>query len=244
MKDLETKFQYKHFGEDAILIQGPPIIDEILLESLLFYKKSIEKFYDKLIVEVILSYNSLLIYYTSTIENVYDEILTLKSLFFDDFDRQTLKRRLWKIPVCYSESLAPELSSFAINKSMDIDEIVSLHTTPLYTVYFIGFLPGFLYLGGLDNKLVTPRKSTPSLKLEKGSVAIGGNQTGVYPSDSPGGWHVIGKTPIDFFDINLEKPCFASPGDKIQFISIEEYEYNDISELVKKGCFMLESDVL
>ncbi|WP_298547930.1 5-oxoprolinase subunit PxpB [uncultured Aquimarina sp.] len=244
MKDLETKFQYKHFGEDAILIQGPPIIDEILLESLLFYKKSIEKFYDKLIVEVILSYNSLLIYYTSTIEDIYDEILTLKSLFFDDFDRQTLKRRLWKIPVCYSESLAPELSSFAINKSMDIDEIVSLHTTPLYTVYFIGFLPGFLYLGGLDNKLVTPRKSTPSLKLEKGSVAIGGSQTGVYPSDSPGGWHVIGKTPIDFFDINLEKPCFASPGDKIQFMSIEEYKYNDISELVKRGCFMLESDVL
>ncbi|WP_299314584.1 5-oxoprolinase subunit PxpB [uncultured Aquimarina sp.] len=244
MKKSEIKFQYKRYGEHAILIQGPSKIDEILLETLLFYKKSIEKFYDKLIVEVILSYNSLLIYYASTIEDVYSEVLTLKSLFFDHFDNQVLKKRLWKIPVCYSVSLAPELSSFAANKSMNIDEVISLHTTPLYTVYFVGFLPGFLYLGGLDEKLITPRKSTPSLKLEKGSVAIGGNQTGVYPCDSPGGWHVVGRTPINFFDLNEGKPCFASSGDKVQFISIKESEYNDLSKLVETGNYLFESHVL
>ncbi|WP_299222290.1 5-oxoprolinase subunit PxpB [uncultured Aquimarina sp.] len=244
MKNLETQFQYKPFNENAILIQGPSIIDEILLESLLFYKKSIEKFYDKLIVEVILSYNSLLIYYESTIEDVYGEILTLKSLFYNDAKVLTRKKRLWKIPVCYSNALAPELPSFAAKKSMNIDEVISLHTIPLYIVYFIGFLPGFLYLGGLDDKLVTPRKSTPSLKLEKGSVAIGGNQTGIYPCDSPGGWHVIGKTPIDFFDLNAEEPCFALSGDKVQFISIKENEYNDISNLLKIGDYILESDIL
>ncbi|WP_378176229.1 5-oxoprolinase subunit PxpB [Aquimarina sp. SS2-1] len=244
MRNLETQFTYKQYSEHAILIQGPSKIDEILLESLLFYKKSIEKFYDKLIVEVILSYNSLLISYETTIENVYDEILTLKSLLSEDFEKQILKKRLWKIPVCYTSSLAPELPSFAASKLMDIDEVIALHSAPLYTVYFIGFLPGFLYLGGLDQRLTTPRKATPSMKLEKGSVAIGGNQTGIYPSDSPGGWHVIGKTPVDFFDVSASECCFAAPGDKIQFISIKEKEYNDIRSLVNSGFFTLENDVL
>ncbi|AXT53618.1 5-oxoprolinase subunit PxpB [Aquimarina sp. BL5] len=244
MKKSNTKFQYKRYSEHAILIQGPSKIDETLLENLLFYKKSIEKFYGKLIIEVILSYNSLLIYYASTIENVYDEVLTLKSLFSDEFENQASKKRLWKVPVCYSNSLAPELSSFAVNKSMEIDEVISLHTTPLYTVYFIGFLPGFLYLGGLDEKLFAPRKSTPSQKLEHGSVAIGGNQTGIYPCDSPGGWHVIGKTPVRFFDINADNCCFASPGDKIQFISITEEQYNDIGLLVNTSNSIPESKIL
>ncbi|WP_298312654.1 5-oxoprolinase subunit PxpB [uncultured Aquimarina sp.] len=244
MKKSNTKFQYKRYSEHAILIQGPSKIDENLLENLLFYKKSIENFYGKLIIEVILSYNSLLIYYVSTIENVYDEVLTLKSLFSDEFENQVRKKRLWKVPVCYSNSLAPELSSFAVNKSMEIDEVISLHTTPLYTVYFIGFLPGFLYLGGLDEKLVTPRKSTPSQKLEQGSVAIGGNQTGIYPCDSPGGWHVIGRAPVRFFDINADNCCFASPGDKIQFMSITEEQYNDIGLLANASNSIPESEIL
>jgi len=222
------EFQYKPYNENAILIQGPSKIDDNLLESLLFYKNSIEKFYDKLIVEVILSYNSLLIYYHTTIENFYDEILTLKSLNSSNVTIEARKKRLWKIPVCYASSLVSELDNFAASKSMDIDTVISLHTAPLYTVYFIGFLPGFLYLSGLDAKLVTPRKLTPSVKLDKGSVAIGGNQTGIYPCDSPGGWHVIGKTPVQFFDAHAEKCCFASPGDKIQFISISKTDYNDI----------------
>jgi len=244
MKKSEIEFQYKRYNENAILIQGPSKIDEILLETLLFYKKSIEKFYDKLIIEVILSYNSLLIYYASTIEDVYGEILTLKSLFSDGSSNQMLKKRLWRIPVCYSVSLAPELSSFSANKSMDIDEVISLHTAPLYTIYFIGFLPGFLYLGGMNKKLVTPRKSTPSLKLEKGAVAIGGNQTGVYPCDSPGGWHVIGKTPLSFFDVNSKNCCFVSPGDKIQFISISENDYNDLGLRVKTDFIIPEFEIL
>lgn len=244
MKKSEAIFNYKRYGERAILIEGPAKIDEILLESLLFYKKSIENFYDKLIVEVILSYNSLLIYYNYTIEDVYSEVLTLKSLFSDLPSFLTTKKRLWKVPVCYSTALVPELEKFATNKSMDIDEVIALHTTPMYTVYFIGFLPGFLYLGGLDEKLTTPRKRVPSLKLEKGSVAIGGSQTGVYPVDSPGGWHVIGRTPIDFFDVNREEPCFASPTDRIQFMSITEKEYNDISLLISNGVYTLKSEMI
>ena len=94
-----------------------------------------------------------------------------------------------------------------------------------------------MYLGGLPEKLYTPRKKVPDLKIEKGSVAIGGNQTGVYPSESPGGWHVIGKSPLSFFNPKVEKCCFVSSGDKIKFVPIEEKEYSDINILVNYGLY-------
>ncbi|KAA1242645.1 5-oxoprolinase subunit PxpB [Aquimarina sp. RZ0] len=241
MKKNKFEFQYEQYTENAILIKGSSEIDEILLDSLLFYKNEIENYYNKVIVEVISSYNWLLVCYVDVIEDFYSEVLMLKSLYSDDFLKKSSKKRLWKIPVCYSSQLAPELESFAGKKSMTIKELITLHTAPLYTVFFIGFLPGFLYLGGLDKKLVTSRKASPSAKLEKGSVAIGGNQTGIYPCDSPGGWHVIGKTPLDFFNPNISNPCFVTPGDKIQFISIKENEYNDISFLISSGIFTVES---
>ena len=104
-----------------------------------------------------------------------------------------------------------------------------MHTAPLYRVFFIGFLPGFMYLGGLDKRLHFPRKATPSLDVKKGAVAIGGEQTGIYPMDSPGGWHVIGHSPLNFFNINEQNPCYFNSGDYIKFIDISIDYYNDIS---------------
>ncbi|MDY8138073.1 5-oxoprolinase subunit PxpB [Aquimarina sp. 2201CG5-10] len=239
---MKYKLQYKRYAENAILIEWPSEINEILLEDVLFYKKAIEILYDKLIVEVISSYNSLLIYYISAIKDLYSEVLKLKTLYSDNASENAQKKTLWKIPICYSSNLAPDLDEFAQEKSLTIDEVIALHASPIYTVYFIGFLPGFLYLGGLKDELILPRKTTPSLSVEKGSVAIGGSQTGVYPSNSPGGWHVIGKTPLNFFDPKSDDPCFVNPGDKIQFIAIEEKKYNDINMLLKEGVYVIESE--
>jgi inhibitor of KinA len=238
---MKYELQYKRYSERAILIEWPSKIDENILHDLLSFKKSILSFYDKLIIEVISSYNSLLIYYEFTIENSYSEVLKLKSLYSKDFKTVESKNRLWKIPVCYATALAQDLEVFAKDKSLTIEEIIRLHTTPLYTVYFIGFLPGFLYLGGLDDQLHNARKTTPSMHVKKGAVAIGGNQTGIYPVDSPGGWHVIGMCPVDFFNPKTENCCFVSPGDKIQFISIEENKYNEIRTKVKNKNYTPES---
>ncbi|GAA0727991.1 5-oxoprolinase subunit PxpB [Aquimarina litoralis] len=239
MKNSDVKFDYKQYSENSILIQTDAKVDENLLNLLIFHKKSIEEFYGKVIVEVILSYNSLLILYVSTIENVYDRFFELKSLVSEEGLKMRVKKRLWNIPVCYDENVCPEIVSFADQKSMSVDDIISLHTTPLYTIHFIGFLPGFLYLSGLDKKLITPRKSNPSRFVEKGSVAIGGNQTGIYPSNSPGGWHVIGKTPLSFFDVNSDPCCFATPGDRLKFISVTANEYNDIGLSISNQNYQL-----
>ncbi|MBQ4821031.1 5-oxoprolinase subunit PxpB [Aquimarina sp. MMG016] len=237
---MRYDLQYKRYAENAILIEWPSEIDEILLQDLLFYKKSIEKYCDEVILEVISSYNSLLILYVSTIEDFYGEVFMLKSLYVTNNSKEN-KNKLWRLPVCYDKKFAPDLEDFAMSKSLSVEDVIVLHTSPIYTVYFIGFLPGFLYLGGLNDKLILPRKSTPARMVKRGSVALGGNQTGVYPMDSPGGWHVIGNCPLSFFDIKSAVPCFVSPGDKIQFISIEEKEYNEISTSVSKGFFLPDS---
>ncbi|WP_109299085.1 5-oxoprolinase subunit PxpB [Aquimarina sp. AU474] len=241
---MELELQYKRYSENSILIEWPPKIEQDILQNLLFCKKSIEKYYGKVIVEIISSYSSLLICYHNIIEDFYSEVLVLKKLCGSLGVTEIVKKRLWEIPVCYSTTLAADLSDFSNQKSLSIDKVISLHTAPLYTVFFLGFLPGFFYLGGLDEKLSLPRKKTPVLQVEKGSVAIGENQTGVYPIHSPGGWHVIGRSPIEFFNPNSSEPCFVIAGDHVKFISIEEYEYNDIKERVENNIYQLKPTFL
>ena len=155
-----------------------------------------------------------------------------------------VKSVLWKIPVCYDAVFGIDLEAISKEKNLSKEEIIKRHSQAIYTVYFIGFLPGFLYLGGLDESLHVPRKSTPRLQIEKGAVAIGGNQTGVYPTESPGGWNIIGNSPIEFFNPKLETPCFAKAGDKISFKPITIQEFKTIKILVEAGVYQIESEVL
>jgi inhibitor of KinA len=111
--------------------------------------------------------------------------------------------------------------------------MVHLHTKPEYTLFFYGFQPGFMYLGGLDKKLVQPRKDKPSAVVNSGSVAVGGAQTGIYPLASPGGWHIIGHCPLILFDPQLPEPCIAKPGDVIKFRAVEKNEYQEILDSLR-----------
>ncbi len=137
----------------------------------------------------------------------------------------SLSEKLWKIPVCYNQQLGKDLNTLSRSKSISIEEVIDLHTSPTYRIHFFGFLPGFMYLNGLDPALHFPRKGIPDRKIASGSVAIGGAQTGIYPNESPGGWHVIGKTQTIFFDQNENLPVFAKPGEQIKFfpISLEKF---------------------
>lgn len=138
----------------------------------------------------------------------------------------TTESRLVRIPVCYDLSLAPDIESLATLHKISVDEVIQLHTGKMYRVYMIGFLPGFAYMGTVDEKISTPRKAQPRTLVPAGSVAIAGEQTGIYPFDSPGGWHLIGQTPIQMFSVSKEAPCYLHPGDAIEFyaISITEFE--------------------
>ena len=236
--------QYKPFGERSILIEWPQVISEKTLKDVVLYKRKLENYLFKEKVYIKSAYNSILITYSYTINNFYNEILTLKSIYSDDFDGVKSDSRLWKIPVCYDFEFGLDLEELALKNKLEISDIIELHTKANYLVYFIGFLPGFLYLGGLDRQLYFPRKNTPRLKVKRGSVAIGGSQTGIYPNESPGGWNIIGNTPLNFFNVHNKSPCFAKSGDRIQFISVSKNSYDEILSQIESNTYVIESEVI
>ena len=129
------------------------------------------------------------------------------------------------IPVCYDAEMAPDLNWVAKWLHTSIENIVQLHTSSIYTVYMLGFSPGFPYMGKLDSRLSVPRKETPRAKVEPGSVGIAGEQTGIYPFAGPGGWQLIGRTPVTLFDPAKDDPVLLHPGDQVRFTSISKEEF-------------------
>lgn len=134
-------------------------------------------------------------------------------------------RRLREIPVCYGGDAGPDLNEVAELHGISADDVIRLHSGAKYTVYFLGFVPGFAYLGGLPEQLATPRLATPRKSVPAGSVAIGGNQTGVYPTSTPGGWRLIGKTPLQLFDPSSPHASFLELGDEVRFVPITAAEF-------------------
>lgn len=231
-------------GLHAVLVEWPAQISQDVLKDVLLLKEGVENFYIKELVYVNSSYNSLLINYGFLEINLIDEIAIIDKIYAAQKAPVQRQGRLWKIPVCYDDCFALDLDAISSEKSMTKKDIISRHSQQIYTVYFIGFLPGFLYLGGMDKLLVTPRKQTPRLAIEKGAVAIGGHQTGVYPNASPGGWNIIGNSPINFFDVSKEMPCFAKAGDQIQFYPISLKAHGDIKILADAGVYHMENEAI
>jgi KipI family sensor histidine kinase inhibitor len=132
------------------------------------------------------------------------------------------------IPVCYDAEFGPDLLDVAQHAGLSVEEVVRLHSTPTYLVYFLGFSPGFVYLGGLPEVLQTPRLATPRSSIAGGSVGIAGSQTGIYPVDSPGGWRLIGRTPLRMFDPDAASPTRLQPGDRMKFFPIDHATFEDM----------------
>ena len=236
---MDKQLIYKPFGERAILIQWKAVINAEILKDILVFKAKVEQAKLTHIVDIIQGYHSLTILYNSYDFNLAKEVALLKSLYTSNYNIDDQKFYQWEIPVCYDVEFGIDLEEIVQLKKIDINSIIKLHTTAVYTVYFIGFLPGFLYLGGLHQQLFMDRKANPRLKVLKGSVGIGGKQTGVYPNDSAGGWNIIGKTPVIFFDVNKSNPCFAKPGDTIKFKAISKEKYYQLESKIEKGTYQI-----
>jgi inhibitor of KinA len=131
-----------------------------------------------------------------------------------------------EIPVCYGGEFGPDLNDVAAHNQLSPDEVIRIHTSATYLVYFLGFSPGFAYMGGLPEKLHTPRLQTPRKFVEAGTVGIAGSQTGVYPVGSPGGWRLIGRTPVRMFDAAATPPSRLQPGDQVRFAAIDRRAYD------------------
>ena len=160
----------------------------------------------------------------------HDRVVTFLRDRLLDLDVEELGApRQVEIPVYYGGELGPDLDDVARAHGLTPDEVIRLHTGGDYLVYMIGFMPGFAYLGGLPERIATPRRKTPRTAVPAGTVGIGGKQTGVYPLVSPGGWNLIGRTPVKIFDIARDEPTLLMTGDRVRFRAISRAEFDETS---------------
>lgn len=182
------------------------------------------------VIEVAPAFKSLTVYYDcgklawSQAEQWISDSLRSVSIAPD-----TTRRQL-DIPVCYDSEFALDLTSVADAHDLKTDDVIRLHSNATYVVQMIGFSPGFPYLAGLPLKLHTPRRASPRMQVPAGSVAIGGAQTGIYSCQSPGGWNIIGRTPVQLFDPHHDPPCLLRTGDVIRFVPMDREQFDDFPE--------------
>ncbi|MFC3881326.1 5-oxoprolinase subunit PxpB [Algoriphagus namhaensis] len=208
-----------HLSE--ILWEEP--ISDTLLEKRVSLFELIKNELHPEIIDIRTGYNSIVVQWKDKVQRERLEELSGKVGVLNPQEFNT-----WEIPVCYGGHFGKDLGPFAMSKSMSEEEVIQLHSEQTYRIHFFGFLPGFMYLHGLNRKLSSPRKSVPARSVPAGSIAIGGDQTGIYPSSSPGGWHLIGQTPLLFFQPKNPKPVWANVGDWIRFKSVNEQEFDDL----------------
>lgn len=138
--------------------------------------------------------------------------------------------RQLQIPVCYDPEFALDADRIRKEKSVSTDELMAIHSSKTYHVFMIGFLPGFAYMGSVDPRIATPRIPTPRTKVLAGSVGIAGEQTGIYPLDSPGGWNIIGRTPLKVFNPQAKDPVFFKPGDQVSFVPMSKRDFESFDQ--------------
>ncbi|MEQ8580656.1 MAG: 5-oxoprolinase subunit PxpB [Marinoscillum sp.] len=230
---MNPKIVFRTLGPETLLMEWPEVISSETLGSVTAHFRAISNELAEQIITCYPAYCSIAILFDTN--QISAAALQENILELDIKEEQKSKRLCWELPVCYDDPYGVDLLRMAEAKKTTPEKIVLLHTQNSYPVYFFGFLPGFMYLGGLPTALHYPRKQTPVRKIPQGSVAIGGNQTGIYPASSPGGWHVIGNCPVSMFDPSQNPPCFIQTGDAVKFTAVEADEYLQIKELVAQG---------
>lgn len=241
MSTFELK--YRPFGTAAVLIDWPVEISPQILQDICAFQKVIEENPFLGWQECIPAYASLTIIYDPQ-QITYEAVLLHLQRLATQKQNKTLAGKCWDIPVCYDTKFGLDLEALCQAKGLSQAALIALHGAQPYWVHFIGFLPGFLYLGGLPEALHHPRRSQPRPRIPAGSVGIGGAQTGVYPHESPGGWQIIGRSPIQWFTLEKDPPCFAQAGDQVQFYAIDRQAYEQIKLDCASGQFQLKSRAL
>ena len=190
------------------------------------------------IVETVPTYRSLMIHYDPGVIPYAALIKKLQGLLGQLDKIQIPPSEVLEIPVLYGGEMGPDLAFVAEHNGKTEEEVIKIHTSTEYLIYMLGFTPGFTYLGGMSEEIATPRLKTPRVKIPGGSVGIAGSQTGVYPIDSPGGWQLIGRTPVRMYDPDRAEPILPQAGQYIKFYAIDKAEYDKIAAQEAAGTYV------
>jgi KipI family sensor histidine kinase inhibitor len=190
------------------------------------------------VVETVPTFRSLAVHYDPDqigFEALADHLRAMA----EDADESTAQTRLWRIPACYDAEFGPDLAEVGERAGMTPEQVIECHASRSYLVYMMGFLPGFPYMGDVAEPIALPRRETPRTRVPKGSVAVATEMTAVYTLESPGGWHILGRTPVRFFDLDNAQPALLAPGDKVVFEPVSREDYEAIRAQVSEGRYQL-----
>ena len=239
-----SKPSIKLAGDSAVNVDLGGIIHPEINFSVHTFSTHIQKNNPKWLIQIIPAYKGMLIYY----DPLGIEFVNLKNYLLKEFetmDKSTnnTSSTLITIPTLYGGKFGPDMENVINHTKLSKREIISIHSATNYLVYAIGFSPGFPYLGGLSQKLNTPRLKNPRTKIPAGSVAIAETQTGIYPSPTPGGWQIIGKTPVKLFDPERTPPVLVNPGDMIKFEPLKSLkEFTEIENKIKQNKYSIRTN--
>ena len=236
---MQESARYLPAGDKAIIAEFGNEINEVINGKVRAMSNAIDSGNIKGIIEMIPTYRSLLVEYDPLeigYEDLQNQLRKLEEQM--DFAQLPLKK-IVEIPVFYGGECGPDLEYVANYHNISVDDVIKDHTSVGYLIYMLGFTPGFPYLGGMSETIETPRLKAPRTKIPAGSVGIAGKQTGIYPIQSPGGWQLIGKTPVKLYDPYREPPILLKAGDYIRFVSVEWDDYCKIEEQVERNAYIL-----
>ena len=226
-------------GDSALFVELGDAIDPELNRHVRRMHLAIEEAGLTGVVEAVPAYCSLLIYYEPRRTSPEDLVASLDRLSRRVEEREFPQPMITEVPTVYGGDYGQDLDFVAGYSGLSAEEVVHLHAGRDYLIYMLGFIPGFPYLGGMSPRISTPRLATPRAKIPTGSVGIAGNQTGIYPEESPGGWRLIGRTPLKLFHPDNKPPALLQMGDYVRFLPITESEFRLIGEQLERGTHRL-----
>lgn len=227
-------------GDRALTIEFGDRIDRELSRDVLRLDRIIRAVPPQGVVETVPTFRSLLVHYDPLVTSRAELERAVGDMTAED-KNGVAPARLWRIPVCYESECAPDLDDVAQITGLGPAEIVALHSSVRYHVYMLGFLPGFPYMGDLPPKLALPRRADPRVRVPAGSIAIATMLTAIYPFESPGGWHLIGATPIGLFDPAGDPPALLAAGDAVEFDPIGADAFKALRKAIEGGGCPIES---
>ena len=217
-------------GDTGLIVEFGETIDPDINKKVRTMAAAVKNRKPDGIIEIIPTYRSLLFIYDPVQIQPRQLMALIEELesTIDTVGEHSVQ--MIEIPVCYGGDFGPDMENVKASSNLSTEEVIRLHSQPEYPIYMVGFTPGFPFLGGLDERLFTPRLTTPRLVVPAGSVGIANNQTGMYPIDSPGGWQIIGRTPLTLFAPKKQNPFLYKAGDKIKFIPISQDQFEQIKQ--------------
>ncbi len=234
---LFTEPTFRYGGDRAVFVEVGDEISPEVNRSIRHLLNAIDSANIPGLQALAPTYRSILVYYDPLTAGVDDLQQRISDLYADLQDADLGAYRVVEIPTLYGGEYGPDIDFVASHNGLTEDEVIEIHTGSDYLVYMVGFNPGFPYLGGMSEKIATPRLPTPRVRMVPGSVGIAERQTGIYPLASPGGWRVIGRSPIRMFDSGREPPSLVQAGDLVRFTSIDEARYREIEAEVESRKF-------